>query len=104
LWRIQAGIIQQGRAKLVLFAQFSVESYGRLGVPALKLLHDLGNEAASPRTNVTRASFVAGALRELRVGLCHGNCAIYRASTGSPARVTGQSFHTGLVSPSDEVV
>jgi hypothetical protein len=35
----------------------------------MKLLHLLGDEAASPR-GVTRASFVNGALRELSVGLC----------------------------------
>jgi hypothetical protein len=30
------------------FVPFSVESYGRLGNPAMKLLHDLGDEAAGP--------------------------------------------------------
>jgi hypothetical protein len=30
---------------------FTTESHGRLGVPAMKLLHDLGDEAASPRTH-----------------------------------------------------
>jgi hypothetical protein len=86
------------------FVPFSVESYGRLSVPAAKLLHDLGNEAASPRTHFTRASFVAGALWELSVGLCRGNCAMYWARAGFHALVTGQSFCTGMVSPSDEVV
>jgi hypothetical protein len=57
-----------------LFVLFSIEHYGRLGMPAMKLLHDLGDEAASPGTIFTRASFVAGALRELSIGLgqlCH---------------------------------
>jgi hypothetical protein len=49
------------------FVPFSVESYGRLGQPAMKLLHALGDEAASPG-GVSRASFVAGALRELSIG------------------------------------
>jgi hypothetical protein len=30
------------------FVPFSVESYGRLGQPAMKLLHSLGDEAAGP--------------------------------------------------------
>jgi hypothetical protein len=51
---------------------FSVESYGRLGQPAMTLLHSLGDEAAGPG-GVSRASFVAGALRELNVGLIRGN-------------------------------
>jgi hypothetical protein len=42
---------------------------GGLGQPAMKLLHALGHEAAGPG-QVDRASFVAGALRELSVGLC----------------------------------
>jgi putative effector of murein hydrolase LrgA (UPF0299 family) len=38
---------------LLLFVPFSVESYDRLGVPAMNLLHDLGDEAASPGNHVT---------------------------------------------------
>jgi hypothetical protein len=45
------------------FVLFSVETYGRIGQPARKLLHDLGEEAAGPG-GVSRSSFVAGALRE----------------------------------------
>jgi hypothetical protein len=43
---------------------FSMESYGRLGQPAMVLLHRFGDEAAWP-AGVSRASFVAGALRDL---------------------------------------
>jgi hypothetical protein len=45
-------------------------------MPAKTLLHDLGDEAASPGTNFTQASFVAGVLRELSVGLIRGKCAM----------------------------
>jgi hypothetical protein len=58
----------------------------------MRLSRNLGNEAASPRTNFSRASFVAGLLRELRVGLCRGNCTMYWASAGFLARVIGGSF------------
>jgi hypothetical protein len=54
------------------FVPFSVESYGHIGQHAMKLLHQLGDEAAGPG-GVTRASFVAGTLREFSVGLCRGN-------------------------------
>jgi hypothetical protein len=40
---------------------FSVETYGRLGPPAMKPSHLLGDEGAGPG-GVTRASFVNGAL------------------------------------------
>jgi hypothetical protein len=42
------------------------ETYGLLGQPAMNLLHSLGDEASGP-CGVTQASFVNGALRELRV-------------------------------------
>jgi hypothetical protein len=54
------------------FVPFSVETYGRLAHPAMKVLHDLGEEAAGPG-GVSRSSFMAGALKELSVGLCRGN-------------------------------
>jgi hypothetical protein len=80
-----------------------VESYGRLGQPAMKLLHQLGDEAAGPG-GITRASFVAGTLRELSVGLCRGNFLMYRASGGMFARVSGRGFRAGLAVPTDEAI
>jgi hypothetical protein len=58
------------------FVPFSVETYGQLGHPAMKRLHDLGEEAAGPG-GVSQSSFMAGALRELSVGLCRGNFMAY---------------------------
>jgi hypothetical protein len=57
----------------------------------MKLLHVLGDEAAGPG-GVTRASFVAVALREIRVGLCRGNFFMYRACLGMFASPVGQGF------------
>jgi hypothetical protein len=85
------------------FVPFSVESYGRLGQPAMTLLHSLGDEAAGPG-GVSRASFVGGALRELSVGLIRGNFLLYRASVGMLAKSSGNSFRAGLSVPSDEHV
>jgi hypothetical protein len=85
------------------FVPFSVETYGRLGQPAMKLLHSLGDEAAGPG-GVTRASFVNGALRELSVGLCRGNFFAYRASVGMLFRCSGASFRAGMRVPTDECV
>jgi hypothetical protein len=67
------------------FVPFSVESYGRIGQLATKLVHALGDDVASPG-GFTRASFVAGALREICVGLCRGNFFMYRACFGMIAK------------------
>jgi hypothetical protein len=85
------------------FVPFSVESYGRLGQPAMTLLHSLGDEATGPR-GVSRASFVAGALRELSVGLIQGDFMLYGVSVGMLARSSGSSFRAGLSMPTDEHV
>jgi hypothetical protein len=94
-----AGLEPNGYA----FVPFSVESYGRIGQPAMKLLHQLSDEAAGPG-GITRASFVAGTLRELSVGLCRGNFLMYRESGGMFARVSGRGFWAGMVVPTDEAI
>jgi hypothetical protein len=82
------------------FVPFSVESYGRIGQPAMKLLHALGDEAAGP-DGVTRASFVAGALREVSVGLCRGNFFMHHACLGMFAKSSVTGFRAGLRVPTD---
>jgi hypothetical protein len=61
----------------------SIESYGHLGVPAMRLLHELGDEAANPAAlePMSLELVCGGALRERSVGLCRGNCAKYRLSS-----------------------
>jgi hypothetical protein len=80
---------------------FSVESYGRIGQLAMKLLHALGDEAAGPG-GVTRASFVAGTLREISFGLCRGNSFMYRVCFGMFAKSSGTGFRAGMRVPTDE--
>jgi hypothetical protein len=94
-----AGVEPNGYA----FVPFSVESYGRIGQPAMKLLHQLRDKAASPG-GITRASFVAGTLRELSVGLCRGTFVMYRASGGMFVQVDGRGFGAGLAVPTDEAI
>jgi hypothetical protein len=69
------------------FVPFSVKSYRCSGKSAMKLLHDLGDEAAWPG-GVTRSTFVAGALRELSIGLIRRNYFMFRAGVGVFAWVT----------------
>jgi hypothetical protein len=83
-----------------VFVPSSVESYGRLGLPAMMLLHELGEKPLDLQV-FSRASFVAGALREISVGLNWGDLFCYRASAGMLARSSGASFRPGLAVPTD---
>jgi hypothetical protein len=67
----------------------------------MKLLHGLGDEAAGPG-GVDRASFVAGALRELGIGLCRGKCFMYRARLGMALKSSGTGFRAGMRVPTVE--
>jgi hypothetical protein len=85
------------------FASFSVETYRRLGQPAMKLLHHLGDEAAGSG-GVMWATLVSGALHELSVGLVRGTFWLYCASAGMLARASGSSFRPGRIQPTDDCV
>jgi hypothetical protein len=53
------------------FVPMSVESFGRLGAPALTLLGDLADQAVQAGgPGLSRAAFISGALWELSVALC----------------------------------
>jgi hypothetical protein len=67
----------------------------------MKLLHALGEDAADPG-GVERASFVAGTLREISVGLCRGNFFMYRACLGMFANSSGTGFQASMSVPTDE--
>jgi hypothetical protein len=56
------------------FVPSSVDSDGRLGLPAIKLLQELGDEAPGPG-GVSHTSFVAGALRKI-MGFMRGNSVV----------------------------
>ena len=85
------------------FVPFSVETYGRLGKPAIALLGRLGVEAAGVG-GVSKSAFVRSAIRELSVGLCRGNCVMYRKSLGLRAAGVGQGFRPGAARPTAEVL
>jgi hypothetical protein len=61
------------------FVPMSVESFGRLGAPALTLLGDLADQAVQAGwPGLSQAAFISGALRELSIalslGLSHAPC------------------------------
>jgi hypothetical protein len=87
------------------FIPFSIETYSRLGKPAISFLGQLGLEAKEAGRMVSQSVFVAAAIRirELSVGLCRGNYQMYRASLGLLAGVTGRGFREGAAHPTEEV-
>jgi hypothetical protein len=86
----------------------SVESFGRLGAPALTLLGDLADQAVQAGgPGLSRAAFISGALRELslgRVALCRGNAPLSRSGAYLATRAAGRTPLRGLAQPSAEVV
>jgi hypothetical protein len=68
----------------------------------MKLLHVLGDEAAGPG-GVDLASFVAGALQELNIGLCRGSFFMFRACLGMLAKPSGTGFRAGMRVHTDEL-
>jgi hypothetical protein len=84
------------------FVQCTVESYGRLGKPALRLLAGLGQDAADSAGGASKSGFVAGAVWELRVGVCRGNLYVYQDGYGLLAGALGH--RPGMARPMDEAV
>jgi hypothetical protein len=74
------------------FVPFTVESYGRLGNLALHLVARLGQEAAETAGGTSKYGFVAGAIRELSVGICRGYFYIYHDGYGLLADGLGWGF------------
>jgi hypothetical protein len=87
------------------FVPISVESFGRLGAPALTLLGGLAGQAVlAGGPDLSRAAFISGALWELCVALCLGNASLCRLGAYVGARATGWTPICGLARPSAEIV
>jgi hypothetical protein len=87
------------------FVPMSVESFWRLGAPALTLLGDLADQAVQAGgPGLSRAAFILGALRELSVALCRGNASLCRSGAYVATRAAGGAPMRGLARPSAEVV
>lgn len=84
------------------FTPISVESFGRLGKPAMELLSTLASIAAAGGS-VDRDMFMTNALRELSIGLCRGTGFMCRCGVSHLAKVTGDAFMPGLTVPTAEI-
>ena len=84
------------------FTPFSVESFGRLGKPAMAMLKQLADNAGSAGS-VRTDDFITNALREISVALVRGNHMMFRRCQGKMASVTGLAPRDGDIHPSAEV-
>ena len=83
------------------FVPLSVETYGRMGEPAMALLRRLA-EVAADGGRVNKQRWMKSALRKLSVALMRGNSWRFKAGLCVGARVAGRSFQAGLVRPAVE--
>jgi hypothetical protein len=86
------------------FVPLTVETFGRLGKPLMKLITDVSDQATQHGNgSFTREQFVTGVLRELSVCLCRHDASLERAVAGCFVRVSGGSYSPGLDQPTAEV-
>jgi hypothetical protein len=86
------------------FVPLTVETFGRLGKPLMKLITDVSDQAIQHGNGTfTREKFATGVLRELSVCLCRRNASLERTVAGCFVRVSGGSYSPGLDQPMAEV-
>ena len=68
----------------------------------MALLHKPA-ECASASGIVFKDGFVVNALRDLSVGLCRGDCVLYKRSLYALAHVSGNAFRAGADIPISEI-
>jgi hypothetical protein len=87
------------------FVPMLVESFVRVGAPALTLLGDLADQAVQAGgPGLSRAAFISGALRELSAALCRGNAFLCRSGAYVATHAAGRTLMRGLAWPLAEVV
>ena len=79
----------------------STETFSRLGKPAMALPNKLA-ECALASGVVFKDGLLINAWHELSVGLCRGNCVLYKRSLCALARVSGNAFRAGADIPTCE--
>ena len=68
----------------------------------MALLNTLA-ECASASGVVFKDGFVVNALRELSIGLCMGNCVLYKRSLYALAHVSGTAFRASADIPTSKI-
>jgi hypothetical protein len=84
------------------FVPFAVESYGRLGLDALRLLRDW-SDSASGGGLFDRDGYIVWIKRELSAALIKGNARLFRRYVGFLTQEVGQRFVPGGALPPVDV-
>ena len=90
-----------GEGSAFEFIPLAVESYGRMGSAASRLLSELGDLAAQG-SRVSKAAFVRGVRRELSCALCRGNARMYYKSLSRIAMNVGSNYWPGADMPVED--
>ena len=77
---------------------FSVETSGRLGAPADKLLKELADVAASTGA-CDRDAYLCWIKREISLSLIRGNTRVFRKFSGCLSRGIGVNYQQGDIVP-----
>ena len=77
---------------------FAIETYGRLGVEAVKLLKDWA-KTAGEADMMDRNSHLVWMKREISVSLIKGNARLFKKFVGVLTRGIGQRFVEGMDVP-----
>jgi hypothetical protein len=80
------------------FVPLSMETYGRMGAPAMALLRKLA-ELAADSGRVDKQQWMKSALQKLSVALQRGNTWRFKAGLSVGARAPGKLFQPGLIVP-----
>jgi hypothetical protein len=89
---------QSPRAGALEFVPLSMETYGRMGAPAMALLRKLA-ELAADTGRVDKQRWMKSALQKLSVALQRGNTWRFKAGLSVGARAPGKLFQPGLTAP-----
>jgi hypothetical protein len=83
-----------GEGSAFEFIPLAMESYGRMGCAASRLLSELGDLVAQG-SRVSKAAFVRRVRQELSCALCRGNARMYYKSLSRVAMNIGSNYWPG---------
>ena len=85
------------------FKPFAIESYGRLGKEASRLISELG-DAVEASGRGSKAMFVRNVRQQLSCALCRGTARMYHHTLGLVTQRVGRGYRPGCEVPCEDVV
>ena len=85
------------------FKPFAIESYGRLGKEACRLISELG-DAVEASGRGSKAVFVRNVRQQISCALCRGNARMYHHTLGLVTQRVGRGYQPGCDVPCEDVM